>query len=1110
MTLTIEIAYMHKINWSLLRAKTPLIHHLRITDENGTPQSALPMTLYIPGYMLAPATCTPQTIMSVPMPWNYERGAALIDNQPEKLLLTLAHHHIELTVELLAYNEWNGMDSIEVSSGTIQISQQGQLSFSQWDYRYITRPAIVKGAASLVLVNNAEVQCLETWIHRRLRYRLGKVNPALADVVMTRTGPRELMKAMYDVLSEGISIHTIELPCVGPTSQRIRLPTEIIESHSATCIDIAFLYCALMERVGLVPLLIILEENGLRHALIGYDDAGASSTTAICEDGERFRSWVSTGWIYPVDVMALAQDKPFAHAARRGKQLIKRMTFCYALNILLLRDAPHSIHPLPYATAAQCTAALPFPPPLVSSPLPLARRLIGRKHLLRQYIARLHQVGWTVIAGPIGVGKSALGAQLAVQLQPKKRTQIFWYTFYHTVNTDLVSVLHALSHFLAGLGNRTLYSFLPFSSPEPAAGSQQSFQLILEQAINILIAALNRDNYVLCFDDFHEAEQNPQLTMLFQRLATHLVGNKTKIIVMSRQWPSFASALGSTDEQLRGLGPEEIEEFLHRSGGIQLNQEEVAELGRLTNGHPKELQLYVDSMLHPFNPQDNLARLAGYQGERLRSDYRALSPGERNLIKVLSVFRLPATDEAIGVAAEGEEVSDIDVVLDTLSDRFLIEQTADGHKYLHDLLKTFTYSRLQMEAPQARRIHLRLGQYFERIQVAVEAAYHYFQATAFAASAQVLCSQLEQIIQRGQLHAVYESLEKLVTLQHGDRASLAAAEWRDLYVAKGDSHLLLGEHELAYTAYETALQHHDEQAGDWYAAIRRRMGKVWERTAHFELAIDAYQEAATSLATVDTRSIELVRLHKDEAWCHYRLGDHQRARVLCEESLERVDIFGNRHTREAAELYNVLGVIAMDAGNFPTAIHYLEKSLSFFQKIADHYNIAGSFHNLNIVYWKAGDVVRAHASAAQALELRKQISDQRGIATSTLGFGVIAAENDQLQDALRYFQESYELFHMLEDSLGKSMALSNCAEIRLRLHHDQDALRDFAQAIELSYQIKDKDGLLECREVLLAYAKQFGVNEAVPYPEQNDTEADLDELWRQGNTLIEEYRRSIS
>lgn len=67
-----------------------------------------------------------------------------------------------------------------------------------------------------------------------------------------------------------------------PYSQRIRRPSEIIRGHSGTCLDIAMLYCAVLESVGYNPIFIV----NRTHAFIGvYTKDREDLTKDIFDNG---------------------------------------------------------------------------------------------------------------------------------------------------------------------------------------------------------------------------------------------------------------------------------------------------------------------------------------------------------------------------------------------------------------------------------------------------------------------------------------------------------------------------------------------------------------------------------------------------------------------------------------------------------------------------------------------------------------------------------------------------------------------------------------------------------------------------------------------------------
>ncbi|WP_138992746.1 hypothetical protein [Larkinella sp. C7] len=85
---------------------------------------------------------------------------------------------------------------------------------------------------------------------------------------------RESSLELFRLLYEGIMRHRfgyeVELQSASPGFQAIRTPTQIEIHKTATCLDIACFFAALLELLLQEPLVVILEGPGFSHSLVGY------------------------------------------------------------------------------------------------------------------------------------------------------------------------------------------------------------------------------------------------------------------------------------------------------------------------------------------------------------------------------------------------------------------------------------------------------------------------------------------------------------------------------------------------------------------------------------------------------------------------------------------------------------------------------------------------------------------------------------------------------------------------------------------------------------------------------------------------------------------------
>ena len=161
-------------------------------------------------------------------------------------------------------------------------------------------------------------------------------------------------------------------------AQRVRTPSQILAERRGTCLDVALLFAACLEYIGLMPVIFLIRGHAFpgywrkveaRDALVGFqnvpiDESTSSSPKAspVPTTGPRFQ-WIITmnqfdeivphltsGDLVPVETTELTRRGSFASALELGqKNLLTGWNFDAMVDIQSARDA--NVTPLPLRTA---------------------------------------------------------------------------------------------------------------------------------------------------------------------------------------------------------------------------------------------------------------------------------------------------------------------------------------------------------------------------------------------------------------------------------------------------------------------------------------------------------------------------------------------------------------------------------------------------------------------------------------------------------------------------------------------------------------------------------------------------------------------------------------
>ena len=352
--LHLEIDATPAVNFALVHCGFPIVEHITARATTPTPAQST-LSLHLPPYAQVRELTLPAlpadgvaSFKRPPVVLNY----AALQAQTERARCSIQvrvdgqlAHGDSLECWVLAHNEWSATEAHRIS------------------------------LAAFVLPNHPLIGQLAS------------------DLDPSGANPSDLLAALHQQLSGQWRItYRLEPPHWSSTSQKIRLPHQVLVDPverigAGTCLDLALLYAACLEHVGLQPLLAIIDMGEWWHALVGAwrepgTYLGLEPIVVV-----RQRLLGEADWIDPTACTTtpeLRQDAPGARA--QAARILEAQPLQFGLDVRAARV--DNITPLPFAGD-------PYPSPAV---LPLLESAGGAALLLgllgieggltRQLIAR--------------------------------------------------------------------------------------------------------------------------------------------------------------------------------------------------------------------------------------------------------------------------------------------------------------------------------------------------------------------------------------------------------------------------------------------------------------------------------------------------------------------------------------------------------------------------------------------------------------------------------------------------------------------------------------------------------------------------------------------------
>lgn len=442
----IELIYAQKVNWSLINAHIPLVFHLNVDTNAAIDNVSLRISVKARGkeYIRYERTI-PQIQPNKPFSvnnltdrdfiWDFEQAAALshsisatfkMDLQTEKTIYSVSG-----PVELLAYNEWHQAVELLEFNG----QEQARINHNLKAYKLIANlpperhispspipierswdgdPPLEAGIASLVFPKNKLFQdeAIDSQSQSYLEVLTSNVDVALLDHAEGEPKQRqELIQAVYTMLLKNYpAFHAIEEISLEKESQAVRFPERILpyrgnlftlerlrsitakreeRKPGATCIDFVLMFCAILERLGLRPLIIIVD-NG-RHAIAGcwMNNESTFKGRIVCRDKEEIKTLKNANKIFGIDITDYARTRaPYEKAKDQGEYYLDHpgeKGFVYAVDLQETRNTgikplpllpPSNLNPIKWLILAVVTLVMVIgiwrvisPPPSIPPPL---------------------------------------------------------------------------------------------------------------------------------------------------------------------------------------------------------------------------------------------------------------------------------------------------------------------------------------------------------------------------------------------------------------------------------------------------------------------------------------------------------------------------------------------------------------------------------------------------------------------------------------------------------------------------------------------------------------------------------------------------------------------
>ena len=652
------------------------------------------------------------------------------------------------------------------------------------------------------------------------------------------------------------------------------------------------------------------------------------------------------------------------------------------------------------------------------------------------------------IVGEAGSGKSRLVAELIRQAKPPQTVRVAGERYHRG---SAYFALHLLVRRLAGIS----------IDADPADAGHALTQWVQQHAPHLAdwtplfaVAARARVPATATVDAVAPEFRASKLQDLIRQLLRHTATTPTLVVLEDAFWYDDASVqvltgllhdvadlpwlvcitrrdeanglyadLGFEADRilLEQLSPEAAMALARSAAPDALTAREAEHLADSANRNP----FFVLQMAQSWQPGSTAMPTSVESVVAARLDRLPLAA--RRLLRRAAVLG-SFVDVHMLTAVAAEEISPD--ALRPLLGEFLVQDTEDRFRFVHDLFRTVAYDSLPYR--NRRELHARAGAALEH--QGEHAARAALLSLHFEAAAQHEKTWRYGVLGGDRARETYANGEAAVLYTRAlgatrHLAQLPSAEVVRVLEALGDVEELQGHYEEAARTYQRA----NRLCADPTVGVRllRKLGIVRERQSRYREALRWYTRAIhrTDVLPADDAGSARASLLVGTASTRYRQGRFDLAARAARAAV--AEAAAASAEADLAHAYFMLDAALTDLHD-PTALEYRELALPIYREIGDLVGEADVHNNIGIDAYYEGRLDDALMSYGRSLDCRRRAGDVVGAATAENNIGEVLSDLGRFDEAVAMFEEALAVWRRASYPVGIALACSNLGRVHVR------------------------------------------------------------------------------